>query len=126
LTVPCLQVLTFYLSQSTRGALNSLFYLTYRAFSCPEFPFDSFLDFNIFIEFPFHVLHCLPYFIHFFICILYEFIEVRMYVLFTWSFFWVQYLRFFCAYWLRYHVSLFFHDLVFRHWGLLIWSQVVS
>jgi hypothetical protein len=42
------------------------FYVTYRAF-CFQNYILFFWDFHIFVEVPFHVLHCLPNFIQFFI-----------------------------------------------------------
>jgi hypothetical protein len=53
------------------------------SFSFPNFLFDFFQYFYVCIEFLFHTLHCLLYFIQLFICILLELIQTFICDLFT-------------------------------------------
>jgi hypothetical protein len=102
------------------------------SFSFLQWWFDFFQDFYIFIDFFFCKLHCLPYLIQLFICLVLEFIQVFTHVVF--NFFCHHFFKFivwdfphFTIIWFSYcKIDAFWvNGLIFSYF-LCIWSQVIG
>jgi hypothetical protein len=97
-----------------------------------KFQFDFFRISMTYTEFLFYILHCVPYFIHMTICILFDYFALIIFTIILWnSLSEISSTSTLLAslivvnFW-RSHVALFCICLVFLHWDLCFWVQVIG